>query len=193
MLSGSIIASNEESNIQRCLESIKGLASEIILVHNDITDKTLEIAEKYKVICHEAKWQGYRNQKNIALQKCSNEWILSLDCDEEISEELMVSISNFLTSDASKTSNGASFNRCSFFMGKWIRHGDWYPDRKVRITRVNKGAFKGDPTHDKLMVEGKVMHLNGDLLHYSYPDLNAFLLKTVSFSKIGRASCRERV
>ena len=152
-ISVAIIARNEEENLRRLLPNITGFAEEIILVHNDCTDDTVRIAKDYGARCFDEIWHGYKEQKNLAIQKCTKEWILCMDADEVLSDKLKQSISDFL-SDSNNKFSGASFNRCSFFMGKWIRHGDWYPDKKNRLLRVSMGAWEGGQVHEKLTIEG---------------------------------------
>ena len=183
-LSVALIASNEESNIAKCLESLDGIADEIILVHNDCIDNTVGIAQGFGAKCYEVEWHGHRDQKNIALEKTASEWILNLDADEALSLELKESIVSFLSSKKVCEFDGGRFNRKSFCLGKWIRHGDWYPDKKVRLARRGKGKFVGLQEHDQLAVNGKIKHLKGDLLHFSYPTLNSFIEKTIYFSDI---------
>jgi glycosyltransferase involved in cell wall biosynthesis len=183
-LSVVLIASNEESNIAKCLESLSGIADEIILVHNDCVDKTVEIALKFGAICFEEKWHGHRDQKNMALSKAKKSWVLCLDADERLSPALLASIQSILHRDSKNEADGFECNRKSFFLGRWISHGDWYPDKKIRLVRREKGKFIGLSEHDKLSVNGKVKHLKGDLLHFSYPTLDSILEKTLYFSDI---------
>jgi glycosyltransferase involved in cell wall biosynthesis len=173
-LSVSIIAKNEEKNLRRCLNSLGGIASEIVLVYNDCSDDTLLVGKEFNAKCYEEEWCGYKNQKNLAIKKCSYEWILCLDADEALSIELRNNITNFLSDPCSSDYNGASFNRCSYFMGKWIRHGEWYPDRKSRLFRAKLGAWSGGDLHEHLAIDGEIHHLAGDLLHYSYNSILDF-------------------
>ena len=136
-LSVSLIASNEEKNIGRCLDSVRSIADEIVVVHNDCSDKTVEIAESYGAKCFEQKWLGHRDQKNVSLTKATKSWVLCLDADEVVSPELLSSIKKVIRQRPEQGVDGYSFNRLSFFLGKWIRHGDWYPDRNTRL--VKKG------------------------------------------------------
>jgi glycosyltransferase involved in cell wall biosynthesis len=182
-ISVSIIASNEEENLKRLLPNIAGFAEEIILVYNDCLDDTVGIAKSFGALCFEQKWLGYKNQKNLAIQKCTKEWILCMDADEVLSDKLKQSISDFILDSSSDKFSGASFNRCSFFMGKWIRHGDWYPDRKNRLLRSSMGIWEGGQVHEKLAIEGKVCHLKGDLLHYSYVSIQEFPQKMSTYAK----------
>ena len=154
-----------------CLNSVKEIADEIVLVHNDNKDSTVKIAKSYGVKCFEFDWHGHRDQKNISLSKTTNKWVLCLDADEALSRELTVSISEVLKSEKLNEFDGYYFNRCSFFLGRWIRHGDWYPDRKLRLVKKSEAEWRGASEHDKLFVNGKVKNLKGDLLHYSYPSM----------------------
>ena len=181
-LSVSIIASNEERNIARCLASVEKIADEIVLVHNDTNDATVTIAKGYGVKCFEFDWHGHRDQKNISLSKTLNKWVLCLDADEELSKEMTDSIVEVLKSKNLNDFDGYYFNRCSYFLGRWIKHGDWYPDRKLRLVKKSEAEWRGTSEHDKLSVNGKVKYLDGDLLHYSYPSMEAFVSKIVYFS-----------
>jgi glycosyltransferase involved in cell wall biosynthesis len=183
-LSVSIIASNEAENIKRCLASIASLSDEIILVYNDCKDDTVLIAKRYGAKCFEEKWHGHRDQKNISFSKATKPWVFCIDADEEVSPALLSSMKILLKSGSIDNADGYSFNRRSFFLGKWIRHGDWYPDRKVRLVKRTKAVWKGSREHDKLEVNGVVRRLNGDLLHFSYPSMNSLLTKIIYFSDI---------
>ena len=143
---------------------------------NDCTDDTKEIAHSYGVQVYEEPWHGHREQKNIALGYAEQPWILALDSDEVVSEKLKSSIIRFVDED-SPGKNGAAFNRCTFFMDRWIKHGDWYPDRKLRLIRKDKGEWQGVMEHDKMSVEGESVILPGDLLHYSFEDIQDHLFR----------------
>lgn len=186
-ISVAIIARNEEENLKRLLPSITGFAEEIILVHNDCTDDTVSIAKSHGAKCFENKWVGHVEQKNFALTKCRSDWILSLDADEAISEKLRSSIYGFFKNEnAQKSVGGLYFNRCSFFLGKWIRHGDWYPDRKLRLIRNGKAKWVGKNPHDKLQLNDslKSHFLIGDLEHYSFRDVRSLSEKSLVYSDI---------
>lgn len=184
-LSVAIIAKNEERNIKRCLASLGGIANEIILVYNDCTDKTVEIAKSFGAECFENEWCGHIEQKNYALHKCTQDWVLFLDADEAISQQLLESIVEFISKNKEGI-KGASFNRCTYFLGKWIRHGDWYPDKKLRVTRRGFSHWEGINPHDKLVLseKGRIFHLKGDLQHFSFDSLRDFSEKTLHYSDI---------
>jgi glycosyltransferase involved in cell wall biosynthesis len=184
-LSISVIAKNEERNLHRCLKSLGEIAREIVLVYNDCTDDTVEVAESFGARCIEHPWTGFVEQKNFALSQCSQEWILCLDADEALSDKLRESIINFLSLAGEDMScSGASFNRCSYFLGKWIKHGDWYPDKKVRLLRHGKGVWVGNNPHDKLKLDSRSAFLKGDLQHFSYECLRDIPEKALHYSDV---------
>ncbi len=181
-----IIAGNEAARIRRALESVAGWTSEIIVVLNDnVTDGTDKIAESFGAKIFREPWKGYVAQKKSAAEKATQEWILGLDADEEISSALRDEIQRTLSEpEKSKPFAAFSFPRCSFYCGRWIRHGDWYPDRKVRLWRRGQATCAGIEPHDVVLVHGRVGRLNGDLFHYSMDDLNHHVRKTMAYSDI---------
>lgn len=178
-LSISLIASNEAKNLPRCLDAVCGIAQEIVIVHNDCTDQTVAIAQQYGATVYEHPWSGHCQQKNRSLAYCSQQWVLCLDCDEVPSTALLKEITDFIKH--SQGFSGASFPRCSRFLGRWIRHGDWYPDRKVRLTKRDCAQWIGQE-HEQLKVLGKIKPLREDLLHYTAENLNHTLKKIIAYS-----------
>ncbi len=182
-LSVVIITFNEEKNIQRCLDSVKKVADEIIVLDSFSTDKTQIICKKFGAKFLQHAFDGHIQQKNRAMHLASNDMVLSLDADEALSPELEKSILEF--KKANKTA-ACSMNRLNNYCGQWIKHGGWYPDRKVRIWNKNQGQWGGTNPHDKVVL-GKgisVKHLYGDLLHYSYYSLAEHLKQTEKFNRI---------
>ena len=180
-LSAFVVTLNEEASLRRCLDSLGGIAGEIIVADSGSTDGTGKIAEEFGAKWHHRDWSGFRDQKNFALSKCTGEWVLCLDADEELSEKLREEIAE-IVGGAEPDVAGAEFPRLSKFLGRWIRHGDWYPDRQLRLFRRERGKFAGDSGHDHVEVDGTVRRLKGQLLHYSYPDMNTFVSKVAGFS-----------
>jgi len=181
-ISVSIIARNEAHNIRRCLESVRALAEEIVIVVNNCTDGTDEIArEEFGAKVYEKPWTGFGDQKNNSLDAATCPWILCLDCDEVVTPELAAEILNFVQSDPSGYA-GAMFPRKVWFLGRWITHGDWYPDHSLRLIRKGKGRWSPDIIHEKMLLDGKAKLLRADLEHYSNPDLNSHLSKIVPFT-----------
>lgn len=166
-LSVVIITYNEELNIRRCLESVKDAADEIVVVDSFSTDRTEQICREYGVKFITNKFNGHIEQKNFAITQASNPHILSLDADEALSDSLLRSI---LEVKADWTHDGYYFNRLTNYCGSWIRHGAWYPDRKLRLWDSRKGRWGGMNPHDRFeMDEGaNISYLKGDLLHYSF-------------------------
>ncbi len=170
-LSVVIITFNEELNIARCLDSVTGVADEIIVVDSYSTDMTEEICKKYDVTFIKQEFLGYIEQKTFALQFANNDYVLSLDADEALSSELQDSILNI---KSGFEASGYKMNRLTNYCGTWIKHCGWYPDTKLRIFNKNLGSWGGINPHDEFFFKKKepVTHLSGDLLHYSYYTIN---------------------
>jgi glycosyltransferase involved in cell wall biosynthesis len=183
-LSLSIISCNEEANIRRCLESAAGLAPEIIVVDSGSADQTCAIAESYGARVIHQTWLGHRDQKNVALSHCTQPWVLALDCDEELSSELRLSLEKFFADGSVEHYQGAECNRKVWFMGRWIMHGDWYPDRKLRLFLREKAKWSGSPEHDYIELQGQTLRLAGDLHHYSFPSINRYIEKINVFADV---------
>ncbi len=182
-LSVVIITFNEEQNISRCLNSVADIADEIVVVDSFSTDKTKEICVSKNVKFIEHKFEGHIEQKNIALGRATYDFILSLDADEALSDQLKSSI---LQVKQNRTNDGYTFNRFTNYCGKWIRHSGWYPDVKLRLWDRRIGKWQGVNPHDKCVLKqgSKVKHLKGDLLHYSYYTIEEHILQANKFSSI---------
>lgn len=182
-ISAVIITYNEESNIARCLESLQDVADEVVVVDSFSTDNTRNIAEKYHVRFVEHEFQGYVEQKNFALSQAAYHHILSLDADEELSDALkneIIAIKNNWRFD------GYYLNRLSRYCGRWIRHGAWHPDYKLRLFDRRKGQWSGLNPHDHIVLEPKTRtrKLKGKLLHYTYDSVEDHFVKMNRFSDI---------
>jgi glycosyltransferase involved in cell wall biosynthesis len=180
-LSVPIVTRNEEANLPRCLASVAGLAAEIIVLDSGSTDRTEAVALAGGARFQHQDWLGFRDQKNAALALCTQPWVLALDADEELSPELRAEIEAFFAEGADRRFDGASFPRKVWFLGRWITHGDWYPDRKLRLVRRDKARWAGSPEHDYLEINGPEKRLAADLHHYSFPDINSFIRKIAVF------------
>ena len=165
-----IITLNEELNIARCLTSLQGIADEIIVVDAESTDRTGSIAQGLgaKVIIR--KWTDYSDQKNFANSQASHPYVLSLDADEELSEELR---SQILHEKEQGLKGAYRFPRLTNYCGTWVKHGGWYPDRKIRLFPKSAARWAGDHVHEELQLhpDVKITDLTADLLHYSYHSL----------------------
>lgn len=178
-----IITYNEEKNIRRCLESAFGMVSEIVIVDSGSTDGTTRIASDYNAHVYHNPWPGHVAQKNIALSKCTQRWALSLDADEAMSIALRFSIENLFRRGEPDRS-GYWINRKNFYLGEWIEHA-WYPEWRLRMVKTNKALWVGSDPHDRLSVSGPTAKLTGDILHYSYADLQDHISRTISYGRIG--------
>ncbi|MEK6691241.1 MAG: glycosyltransferase family 2 protein [Nitrospirota bacterium] len=180
-LSVAIITYNEEEEIKDCLESVKW-ADEIVVVDSFSTDKTLDICRQYtnKVFQHE--WSGYSNQKNYAINVTTNPWILILDADERVSERLTKEIKEILDKDLGV--DGYYIPRKSYFLGRWIRYGGWYPDYSIRLFRKDKGRFEQREVHESVRINGKTAKLKNHLEHYTYRNLSEYIQRMDRYSTL---------
>ena len=177
-----VTACNEQARLASCLRSADGLVREIIVVDSGSTDGTVALAESAGARVIHQEWLGHSAQKQVALDACTQSWVLILDADEQVSEALAESIRGFFESGDSEWYHGCRFNRRIRFLGRWITHGDWYPDTKLRLVRRDKARMRGNAAHDTVLVEGAVKHLRGDLLHDSYPTIRSYLDKIMPFA-----------
>ena len=171
-ISATIITYNEERNIARAMESLR-CCDEIVVVDSGSTDRTAEIAQKLGARVIEYPWGGYSRQKNYAAECAAHDWVLSIDADEALSEALEGEIWQI-------KKNGPQFDaytmpRLAQYLGRWILHSGWYPDRKVRLFRRHKARWVGEFVHESVVVDGTVGHLESDLLHFTCSSLSEHL------------------
>ncbi len=169
-LSVCIITGNEEENIRRCLESVSW-ADEIVVVDSFSTDRTREISREFTDRVFQHRWMGYVGQKAIARNLARGEWILFVDADEAVSPALREEILATLRGGVPDGVAGFDFPRQVWYMRRWIRHGDWYPDTKLRLFRKACGRCCGIEPHERIEVEGEVRHLRSPLFHYTYENV----------------------
>ena len=163
-LTAILISYNEEMDLPRALASLAGIADEIILVDSGSTDRTCEIARTYGARVHARKLDNFAEQKNYAASLSSNEWILSIDCDQELSPELRSSMLAWKPETPDK--NSYEIVQLTNYLGGWIRHSGWYPEFRVLLYRRDKGAFEG-VLHERVRADGPFGRLNGHLFHYT--------------------------
>jgi heptosyltransferase III len=182
-ISAIIITQNEERNIGRCIDSICSVVDEIVVVDSYSTDRTCEIALEKGARIVKHPFKSHIDQKNYAITQASHDIVLSLDADEYLSDLLTKSI---LEIKENWPYEAYRMNRLSNYGGKWIRHGNWYPDQKIRLWNRRKGLWGGDNPHDKVVLKKgvKVMHLKGDLLHRAYVDAAETISKIQRYSDI---------
>lgn len=188
-----IITYNEERNIKKCIESVKEISDEIIVVDSFSTDRTEEIAISFGVNFSKNPFAGYIEQKNHALSLAKFDYVLNVDADEVLSNELKKSIVEVKKNPGGF--EGYDFNRLTNFCGQWIRHCGWYPDTKLRLFKRESGYFTGKNPHDRVEFrndDSKIKHLEGDLLHYSYKTLTEHIHQINRFSTIGAHSAKEK-
>jgi len=182
-LSAAIMTFNEERNIARCLQSLQGVVDEIVVVDSYSTDKTEEICKSFGVRFIQHPFEGYIEQRKYSIAQAEYDYVLAIDADEELSGKLKKSI---LEVKQNWTHDGYTFNRMTNFWGSWIRHGGWYPDRKMRLFDRRKACSAGINPHDRIaIVEGGTeKHIKGDLLHYSYYTMFEFIAQQNKFTDI---------
>ncbi len=181
-----IITFNEEKNIGRCLESVQAIADEIVVVDSFSSDKTEEICKKFQVKFIQNEFLGHVEQKNFALDQAQNDWVLCLDADEALSDTLKKEILSIKNTQA--TADAYQMPRLTNYIGKWIRHTDWYPDRKIRFFDKRKARWAGINPHDCVRItnpKAKVLRLRGDILHYSYYSFHQHIAQFNKFTDIG--------
>jgi glycosyltransferase involved in cell wall biosynthesis len=187
-----MISGAEAHRIGRALESVAGWASEIVIVLNeDVRDGTEELAVRHGAKVYREPWKGHVAQKNSAAEKATQDWLLGLDADEVISAELKASIERLLGGTAAVPRQDAfRFARCTMYCGRWIRHGDWYPDRKTRLWRRGRARWGGIDPHDRIEVEGGIGDLSGDLLHYSMESVEHQVEKMARYATDFARGCK---
>lgn len=187
-ISACVITFNEEVKIRRCLESL-AWCDEIIVLDSHSTDKTVEICREFTDQVFQHAWMGYVGQRNLVRERAHHEWVLFLDADEEVSPALRDEIlAEFHRGTGSIV--GYEFPRQVWYANRWIRHGDWYPDVKLRLFRKQFGRTEGEEPHDHVVVTGPVKRLRSALWHYTYDDIQDHLRTLNRFTTI---TARERV
>jgi len=180
-----IIAGNEAARIRRTLESVSCWVSEMIVATDaSVTDGTEEIAASCGAKIVRGPWKDHATHRNLAAANATQPWLLALDADEVVSPKLRDEIIQTIAAAQVRPDSACaaySFPRCTFFCERWIRHGDWYPDRVVRLWQQGRGRWEGI-THEKLVIQGQTGKLNHDLLHYIAETINDQIRKTATFS-----------
>ncbi|MCK5003384.1 MAG: glycosyltransferase family 2 protein [Gammaproteobacteria bacterium] len=184
-ISACIISYNEEKKIEDCLKSLLPIADEIIIVDSLSSDDTLKIARKYTDKVFHQKFLGHIEQKNLAVEKASHDWVISLDCDERLTDELQQSILAIKNQLDETDSDAYCMARKTFYIYRWLNHC-WYPDVKTRLFNKNTAHWGGTNPHDRIIPDGNnIVKLNGDIQHYSFDTLSAHLQTIDKFTEIG--------
>lgn len=207
-LSVCIITHNEEANIGRTLESVaslvKNTGGEIIVVDSGSTDRTAEIARSHGAKVFTEAWKGYAAQKNSAIEKAGGDWVLSLDADEVVEPKLATELNQAvaghewcLTTTTQRQQSteklreqftrpeGFRIPRKNMFLGRWIKHGGFWPDRKLRLFRRVSGRFEERAVHEVLKVNGPALDLKNALIHHAYPTLAGYIGHMNKYSSLG--------
>ena len=168
-ITATIITLNEERNIARAIESLR-CCDEILIVDSGSVDRTTELAEKLGARVIDANWRGYAGQKNWAAEQATHDWVLSLDADEALSEALEAEI--WSLKKTGPRHDAYTMPRLARYLGRWIMHSGWYPDRKVRLYDRRKARWVGDFVHESVAVDGSVGHFDANLLHFTCESLS---------------------
>jgi glycosyltransferase involved in cell wall biosynthesis len=188
-----LITLNEERNLARCLQSVKRIANEIIVVDSMSTDNTVAIAESFGARVIQQHFTNYVEQKKIATAYAAHEWVLSIDADEALSPELEDSIQKFKI--LSTTFNAYKISRITNYCGQWIKHSGWYPDRITRLFDKTQGAWHGGSVHEHWELSEKSEKtglLKGELLHYSFNSIADHVKKLDKYTELGARDAVER-
>ncbi len=188
-ISATLITFNEERNIEEALRSLDW-ASEVVVVDCGSSDRTIEICRRHtdKVFCRQ--WTGFVDQKNFAVEKAAYDWIFSLDADERVSPGLRLEIGQSRVSGLA--SPGYRIPRVAFFMGRWIRHGDWYPDYQLRLFDRRHGRWQGGHLHESVRTDAPPSRLKGEIFHYTYRSLSDYLKRLEIYSRLAAADYDRR-
>jgi len=191
-ISAVIITFNEERNIARCINSLKGVADEVVVVDSFSTDGTERIARGLGARFVQHKFEGHIEQKNWAITQATHAWVLSVDADEALDEALLSSI--LAVKQGNPQADGYTMNRLTNYCGTWVRHGGWYPDTKLRLWDSRKGQWAGTNPHDRYELEAgtRTAHLRGDLLHFSYHSISDHVRQADYFTTIAAKALHAR-
>jgi glycosyltransferase involved in cell wall biosynthesis len=188
-LSVAIITKNEEANLQRTLASVRW-ADELVVVDCGSTDRTVEIARECGARVVVEEWRGFGRQKNFAVEQCSSDWVLSLDADEEVSAALAQEIQDLLS--GGPAADAYFLPRRNLFLSRWIKHGGYYPDPKLRLFRKGTAWFEESAVHETLRYNGTTRTLQGDLIHHAYPTLESYIEHMNRYSTLGAAQAAKK-
>ncbi|MBT8129513.1 MAG: glycosyltransferase family 2 protein [Gammaproteobacteria bacterium] len=182
-ISACIISFNEEKKIEDCLKSLQPVVDEIVVIDSLSSDRTREIAGNYTDKIYEQEFLGHIEQKNLAVDKASHDWVLSLDCDERLSEQLQRSI--LAVKNKLDSADAYCMSRKTFYVYRWLNHC-WYPDIKTRLFNRNSSRWGGTNPHDHIETQGgNIVRLEGDIYHYSFDSISDHLQTIDKFTEIG--------
>lgn len=181
-ISATIITLNEEKDLPRCLDSL-GFADEIIVVDSGSADRTVEVATKMGAKVVQEPWHGYGAQKNFAMSLAKSDWVLNVDADEVVTPELREEILSEIRS--AQSAAGYSVARKTYYLGRWIKHGGWYPNYVTRLAQRSKGNWTEPNVHEELQIQGELRQLRNPLLHYTFSDIADQVRTNLRYSRQG--------
>lgn len=188
-ISAFVITLNEERDIGRALKSLS-FCGEILVIDSGSTDKTIEIAKSCGARVIERPWPGYVEQKRFGLEQCSGDWVLNIDADEEVSDELRAEIISAVSS--TEDIAGWELSRVVFYLGKWWRKGGWYPEYRLRLLKRSKASWGGDNPHERAIVSGRTSRLKGELRHYTYDNMTHHVRSLNNFAAAAAQSMHRK-
>ncbi|MEW6056836.1 MAG: glycosyltransferase family 2 protein [Bdellovibrionota bacterium] len=188
-ISATVIVLNEEQDLPRCLESL-GFADEIIVVDSGSTDRTAEIAQRMGARLIQESWRGYGAQKNFAMDQARSEWVLNVDADEVITPELKNEILTELAS--AKPAEGYAVARKTFYLGRWIKYGGWYPNYVTRLVRKSKARWTEPHVHEELGVNGELRRLKCPMLHFTFRDIEDQVRTNLRYARQGAQELKRK-
>jgi len=188
-ISATLITYNEEQSIAKALESLSWV-DEIVVVDSGSSDTTLEICRRFTDKIFHRDWTGYVDQKSFAVEKALHDWIISLDADERVSPELQAEIRSFAPGEI--RCSGYRIPRVAFFMGRWIKHGIWYPDYQLRLFDRRHGKWEGGRVHESVKIRGKPGFLAGEIHHFVYPSFTDYLKRLEIYSNLAALDYRDK-
>ena len=188
-ITATLITYNEADRIEDALSSL-AWADEIVVVDSGSTDETVAICGRFTDRILHRDWTGYVDQKNFALSQATHDWVFSLDADERVTDELLGEIQTIRAKGFGH--DGYKIPRVAWFMGGWIRHGEWYPDYQLRLFDRRRGRWEGGRVHESVKVHGNPGVLQGEILHFTYRNFSDYLKRLDRYSSLAAADYRER-
>lgn len=188
-ISATVIALNEERDLPRCLASL-AFADEIVVVDSGSVDRTVEIAKQAGAKVIVEPWHGYGAQKNFAMSRCQSKWVLNIDADEVVTPELRDEILAEINS--SNPAAGYAVARKTFYMGRWIRHGGWYPNYVTRLARKDLSTWTEPNVHEALQINGELRQLKNPMLHYTFSDIADQVRTNMRYARQGALDLKSR-
>lgn len=188
-VSATVLTRNNARTLERCLRSIQWV-DEIVVVDSFSTDATLDIAKNYTDRIFQREWPGFLEQRNFSKRQARGEWILWIDADEEVSPALREEMEEELEKSSYRI-RGYYVPRCSYYLGRWIRHGAWYPDYVLRLFRSEGVWWEGEP-HPRINIKGPIRYLKNDLWHYNYADISEQILTINRYSSMSARELHEK-